>query len=297
MVDPPVDPPVDAPTRCEAMSHPLELIEAIRREVERDYPPERYEFRIERAIPGTRFFPDILVTSKSGEMVCAVEIGYTRPEKLTYYRDEVGIHDVRWYDKQRRLHPGWQRMPIQVVCEVSGVEPDTVAAYFLERRIECENCRCERTCSECDAAGWCEMAAQPVRAVLLTDYRRFWLPIYCDACDTVSCGDRADVLWILDDLVHLSRSAFGREYGPRTMMSWPRAVTYIRELYELQISCIRDGHFIDEEASLAEGIRHGVSQHLTVHSVTLAEPSDPGLPIHTDDGAEHHRDARAPDDG
>lgn len=33
-----------------------------------------------------------------------VEIGNTRPEKLTAYRDDLKIPDVRWYDKQGRLH-------------------------------------------------------------------------------------------------------------------------------------------------------------------------------------------------
>jgi hypothetical protein len=86
------------------MSHSAELIETVRRLIERDYPSTQYVYRIERGIPGTGMRPDIMVCDQAGGIFCVVEIGYTLPEKLTAYRDDLKIPDVRWYDKQGRLH-------------------------------------------------------------------------------------------------------------------------------------------------------------------------------------------------
>jgi hypothetical protein len=85
------------------MPHSPNLIASILRLVEKDYPPGSYRYEIERPIPGTKMFPDILVWS-GHRIQCAVEIGYTRPEKLTAYRAEHKIPDVRWYDKAGNLH-------------------------------------------------------------------------------------------------------------------------------------------------------------------------------------------------
>jgi hypothetical protein len=46
--------------------------------------------------------PDIQVI-KHSKIVCVVEIGYTRPEKITEYR-RMGIPDIRWYSKEGELH-------------------------------------------------------------------------------------------------------------------------------------------------------------------------------------------------
>jgi hypothetical protein len=46
--------------------------------------------------------PDIQVHSETNELVCVVEIGYTRPEKIKRYR-QLGIGDVRWYSKDGEL--------------------------------------------------------------------------------------------------------------------------------------------------------------------------------------------------
>jgi hypothetical protein len=86
------------------MPHSAELIETVRRLIERDYPSTQYVYRIERGIPGTGMRPDIMVCDQAGGVFCVVEIGYTLPEKLTAYRDDLKIPDVRWYDKQGRLH-------------------------------------------------------------------------------------------------------------------------------------------------------------------------------------------------
>jgi hypothetical protein len=49
--------------------------------------------------------PDIQVVDEGGAVHCVVEVGYTRPEKLTRYR-ALGIPDVRWYAKDGTLHLG-----------------------------------------------------------------------------------------------------------------------------------------------------------------------------------------------
>jgi hypothetical protein len=88
------------------VSHSPDLIQQILSMVQADYPPSQFDFVIEKAIPGTRMHPDILVNDRSGKHCCAVEIGYTRPEKLTAYRKDLKIPDVRWYDKAGNLHGG-----------------------------------------------------------------------------------------------------------------------------------------------------------------------------------------------
>jgi hypothetical protein len=86
------------------VSHPKELIAMIMAKLQAEYPVSAgFEYVIEKALLGTRMLPDILI--KHGQKnVCAVEIGYTRPEKLTDYRRDHRIHDVRWYDREGKLH-------------------------------------------------------------------------------------------------------------------------------------------------------------------------------------------------
>jgi hypothetical protein len=87
------------------LSHDPTLIRGICDLLEREYSPALYDYVIEKPILGTRMFPDIAIVKKSSKkIVCVVEIGYTRPEKLTAYRRELKIPDVRWYDKQGVLH-------------------------------------------------------------------------------------------------------------------------------------------------------------------------------------------------
>jgi hypothetical protein len=86
------------------MGHSVELLQRIGFEVAKSWPSNLgYRLVFEKPIPGFRMFPDIQVLAPDGKVCCAVEIGYTRPEKLTTYR-LIGIGDVRWYDKQGVLH-------------------------------------------------------------------------------------------------------------------------------------------------------------------------------------------------
>jgi len=86
------------------MPHSPELINKLIEIIVQDYPRSMYSIEIEKPLAGTSFVPDLTVRNKSKAVVCVVEIGYTHPEKLTCYRDELHILDVRWYDKQFKLH-------------------------------------------------------------------------------------------------------------------------------------------------------------------------------------------------
>ncbi len=244
------------------MSHPAELITAIRGKVEADYPPDAYTYEIERAIRGTRMFPDILVASSTGEMVCAVEIGYTRPEKLTAYR-EMGIRDVRWYDKQGELHTSWETRNVRAEVTITGLEPDEVAVYSLLDEVDCPGCY---WCGSCDCVHGdescrypgCELPYEFVHSVLITDYRRFWLQSFCDKCGwqgDPTDDDRELAFDLLQDLATLEAAEFGRRYGRRTLASWPRVVAWAEEMCNMTFR-VADAHFVggadvDEEIRVA----------------------------------------------
>src|SRR3990167_6469176 len=87
------------------MGHDTYVITSVLRQVETDYPPAMYKYQVKKRIPGSTMMPDIFVLDEQDRIVCAVEIGYTRPEKLTAYRHQFRIPDVRWYDKAGKLHP------------------------------------------------------------------------------------------------------------------------------------------------------------------------------------------------
>lgn len=86
------------------MAHSPQLIEKLIEIIVQDYPRSMYSIEIEKPLANTSYVPDLTVRNKREEVVCVVEIGYTHPEKLTCYRDELRILDVRWYDKQFKLH-------------------------------------------------------------------------------------------------------------------------------------------------------------------------------------------------
>lgn len=174
------------------MSHPRELIERIAELLCVDYPKkDGYRYIFEKAIPGTRMMPDIVVVF-GAEIVCAVEIGYTRPEKLTAYRTRHNIADVRWYDKSGVLHGGVDERSVRVgvtvepagefftysvseyvqCFECEGSEgprrvPSNVAARYIRRFGDAYDVR-QESALECEY--------QDVQTTVITDYARFWLP-------------------------------------------------------------------------------------------------------------------------
>lgn len=219
------------------MSHPRELIETIRALITQDYPEGAYRYSIERAIPGTRLFPDILVSSRSGEMICAIEIGYTRPEKLTKYRS-LGIPDVRWYSKDGDLHSGWEIKNVKAKVTLEGGEPDWVYFYLLHELVDCHSDECASWLDDEDDELYEDNElelSEGVVTVLLTDYLRFWLPSFCDKCgETWLAGHRDGGEYILRELGWLTPTDFGRVYGARTILPWNEATAEARDFTQAE---------------------------------------------------------------
>jgi len=100
MIDPRTGLPFGQTKKGGGMAHSKELIALVKEDVTKSYNPLLYDYIIEKKLNGSkkRVYPDIQV-ALNNEVICAVEIGYTRPEKLKYYHD-YGVKDVRWYDKK-----------------------------------------------------------------------------------------------------------------------------------------------------------------------------------------------------
>jgi hypothetical protein len=120
------------------VSHPGELLDRITTLLEQDYPPSEYRYLREQFISGTRMSPDIQIETKKGALICAVEVGYTRPEKLTAYRDVLKIPDVRWYDKQGNLHTPLQRSSSRVRFALEIEAPKRgCSVYVIQNEVPC----------------------------------------------------------------------------------------------------------------------------------------------------------------
>lgn len=86
------------------MGHDPRLLQKCAYLLSSDYPEEKFFYVFEKGVPHTRCIPDILVIDRDTFFIlCVVEVGYTRPEKLSKYV-EKGIPDVRWYSKKLELH-------------------------------------------------------------------------------------------------------------------------------------------------------------------------------------------------
>lgn len=72
--------------------------------------------------------PDITIRDHKGNVVCVVEIGYTRPEKLRAYR-KLKIPDVRWYSKSGELVTEWDI--VQQIVHVKYKPPIQERFYLL----------------------------------------------------------------------------------------------------------------------------------------------------------------------
>jgi hypothetical protein len=83
------------------MSHSSKLINRFLHEIKKTYPERSgVQYIIEQRLKGSEINiqPDIQVIDRDDNIVCVVEIGYTRPEKLALYK-KVQIPDIRWYSK------------------------------------------------------------------------------------------------------------------------------------------------------------------------------------------------------
>ncbi len=138
------------------MSHPKELLERIKAQLERDYPSGRFIYEQERTLreaAPARFLPDFSIRDLlTGNLVCLVEIGYTRPEKLKRYR-ELGIGDVRWYSKSGELMNDYHET-VNVLRHIPSKQ-ECFYYYLLT---------CEFACPECFDS-WVESEKQEGREV------------------------------------------------------------------------------------------------------------------------------------
>lgn len=133
------------------MSHSRELIDRIAEQVSESWPAtEGYRLIFEKRLHNQKLsiLPDIQVLDSKGRIVCAVEIGYTRPEKLTKYR-ELGIQDVRWYDKAGNLHGNVEMKTVVRQVRV-GMAPSVLfKVLYLQGIAVCEGCYHEQIESMC----------------------------------------------------------------------------------------------------------------------------------------------------
>lgn len=241
------------------MSHPASLIARIVALLEHDYPKAfGYTYVLERAIPGTRFCPDVQVWS-SGVLVCAVEVGYTRPEKLTAYRDILRIPDVRWYDKEGQRHGDVSVRSVNLSVRLR--EPEgPLYAYLVYHEVPCHDADCigaEPPEALCDGepltpaeqeASFNE-AYEDVQSLLITDYVRWWV---------VSCCDKCGAIWQLDEDIYadLGLDELPRElaarFGARTRLaSWSAACALVRNYFgDVEFDHARGG-FADFESEMS----------------------------------------------
>jgi hypothetical protein len=236
------------------MPHPAGLIQKISRLVEQDYPRETHQYQVETLIPKTRMFPDILVRDRDDNMLCAVEIGYTRPEKLTAYRDELKIPDVRWYDKQGRLHADVKEVAVSLT--VSAEPACLLHAYDLRDVISCPGCEegveadISASAEEGTVLGEREMdllfdaTSDAVLTTLLTDHVRAWFPCFCDKCGGTWLDDGYIAQGICFDLGVESGREFARRYGRRTEIAWRGCVELVQDRFDLELR-YEEGLFVD----------------------------------------------------
>lgn len=253
------------------MSHPAVLIQKIIALLERDYPPAVYKYVTEAAIPGTRMYPDVQVRSQHDQIVCVAEVGYTRPEKLTAYRDALKIPDVRWYDKQGNLHADVKEAAVSL--KIHAEPAGQVYEYFLDGEIECPDCLengdrdpAEETDEEADER-WL-YAKYDVFTTLVTDYTKAWVACFCDKCGNTWLADRDEAGLLLSELQ--DPACFGRDYGRRTPVEWREIVARLKDEYELDLN-YADGQFIcpSDEAKWHDTI---MQTRLTVLRQTNTEP-------------------------
>jgi hypothetical protein len=234
------------------MPHSNELLERIKSLLEVDYPLDRYNYSFEKAIKGTRMHPDILVCDEDGRMLCAVEIGYTRPEKLTAYRSELSIPDVRWYDKTGKLHGDVEER--SVLVRIEAVPQGKFVVYHFTELVECPSKECQQMAEEEfdvdfdpeseisseESDRWSEVIEYLVSdtsTYLVTDYVRVWVGCFCDKCGEIWPAQSEDEdisLWnVIEDLRTWTPQQFGMAWGRRLFEgSWNETRSYIEQWFQ-----------------------------------------------------------------
>jgi hypothetical protein len=254
------------------VGHSAALIQSILSKVQKNYPPDQFSFVIEQAIPGSRMFPDIQVRDKGGNVCCAVEIGYTRPEKLTAYRNNLKIPDVRWYDKAGNLHADVQERVVNV--SIKSEPQGLFVGYALMDEIPCWSDECVQAALE-EAAGidldkysdWKDAICDVFKDVdalnaydeylpcctlltVITDFSRVWLHLFCDKCgesEWVSKESDCQLEVLADELVGLNGREFAKAHDRRRFEGgWADALRFANE-YTGTAICYQDGEFLSQE--------------------------------------------------
>jgi len=189
------------------MGHAIELLDKIKDKLNKDYDPAVYTYLMEKKLIGThkRFFPDIQIV-KEGKIKCIVEIGYTRPEKLSEYK-KINIEDVRWYSKEGTLlnsheikftskidklkahddYDQWESVPIideNILCNcevcfqscIKEVEEDIAESGEILSQEEIY-ARADEIYGDIGAGAW-------IGAIFTNKIRRFII-LQCDVCGTI----------------------------------------------------------------------------------------------------------------
>jgi hypothetical protein len=241
------------------MGHPRELLKSIESLLLEEYPKRDYTYEFERRIPGTRMAPDIWV-KREEQIVCAVEIGYTRPEKLTAYRQELKIPDVRWYAKDGVLHSEVEQRAVKVRLQVECEPTHAFYAYDLRHYVDCVDCKSEwlAEIAELKRAGanrdWREFerhiddeAPVEVATLVITDYCMAFLPSFCDKCGGYFLGFEDPGFGLLYEIADSTPQELGRDWGARRELSWSEACDLVQRRFGLTLK-YTEGLFIDEES-------------------------------------------------
>lgn len=219
------------------MSHSKELLDKIATLLQRDYPQETHKYVFEKSLCGTRMYPDIQIRKKDGgRLCCLVEIGYTRPEKLTAYRMEYGVKDVRWYAKDGELHTAWEEKSVRV--SIQWAPKGRFFLYALNGTVvenfycESEFCKEERDSAEdvYEAAdiAWTQLSDSI--AYVITDWGSAWCVLLCDFCGAYYLLE--DELEIADVLGYLHTKRQRRctlKENLNAQGTWEEMVSYVYE--------------------------------------------------------------------
>ncbi len=193
------------------MGHKQELLDLVSRKLFLDYPKNDFIYLYEKRLyENKRMEPDITIRNKeTRECVCLVEIGYTRPEKLSFYRNKMGVFDVRWYDKTGILHGDVKEVSIKAKYDV--ILPQNLYVYYITHNIEC----CDDDC-DIDSMRWIfpfegggskeeleqikekmflqdddryheylQDRIEETNGYLVTDFYKAWVFGFCDKCGSV----------------------------------------------------------------------------------------------------------------
>src|SRR6185437_14094224 len=154
--------------------------------------------------------PDILIFD-ADKMICAVEIGYTRPEKLTAYREIYKIPDVRWYDKSGQLHTAFER-PV-VKAHLKFCPSGEFRVYVTTNDISCSECyNDELEGGEDDEAAFSNSFVD-VLSTIITDLIKVFIVCECDKCGRIWLAEEDeayDIISELRDLDSLSWRVLGK---------------------------------------------------------------------------------------